>query len=581
MRKIRNRVFVQILIPTTVLFLAIVVSGLVFVNRSFEEQVAEQKATELNNAARAVDNWIIARLSHLTQLAHTPTVRNEGREGALSFLRNEKERLGFIYSGIYYISRDGRYNSTIGEAGVLPNDELIAMFRDNDKPFHYTGPVLDSGIFSDSVLMAVPVRDNEENRLKAVLAATIPLETFRRVIGYFTLEEFDRFVLVNPRSVIITDSEATLAGASEQAEFGRSFSSSTRYESDMVFVSVMRTTWKLVAFIPTATALAPIRQVNQLVALFFLAVVLLVGTVSLAISAAIANPVRRLTDGVHQIMEGNYRQDITVNTDDELRELADAFNKLTQQMVRLRTDDQFAFLGHFSARIAHEMRKPLHIAQLAAQALKKESGSSQASNSQTGSSESGTAEAGTFERRVQLIENEIGNADRFIGEILNFARPETLNLSRYSPGELLDKIAKKYELVAQERGVELHSDIDYSIPSFYFDIIKMEQVFSNLLQNGIEAVEGCEPPRVVRISLYRARESACVSITDSGQGFDEELIDRVVDPYFTTKEEGTGIGLAIVYRIVAAHGGSFEVKNTPSGHGQVKVHFPLLAGPSD
>jgi signal transduction histidine kinase len=560
MQKIRNRVFFQILIPTVVIFLVLVGGGLYFINRSFEDQVTTQKANELNRAARAIDNWLIARISHMIQLSRTPVVREGEREEALSFLRSERERLAFIYSSIFYIRPDGTYWDTQGDTGTFQGGELLAQFTEREKPFYYTGPVLNHPHFARSILIAVPVRSGDS--LRAVLATTIPLSTFRRVISYFTLEEFESFALVNPRSVIITDSTAELAGTTEEERFGRSFSSFAYHRDSMVFVSVLRTTWKLMAFIPEAQALAPIRQIDQLVGSFFLAVILLIGSVSLAISATVARPIRRLTDGVHQIMEGNYRQNIQVNTRDEIKELADAFNRLSEQMVKLRTDDQFVFLGHFAARMAHEMRKPLHIAQLAAQNLKAKSGNEP-------------------DKHVQMIQQEIGNADRFIGEILNFARPETLNLSRYSLAELLDKTVKKYELVAEEKSVELQTHIDTEIPYFYFDIMKMEQVFSNLLQNAIDAVEQSEPPRSIGIYLERHGEEIRFHMIDSGPGFDDSVVERVMDPYFTTKANGTGLGLAISYRILTAHGATFELGNTPEHHGRVTIRYPLLVGSGD
>jgi signal transduction histidine kinase len=329
----------------------------------------------------------------------------------------------------------------------------------------------------------------------------------------------------------------------------------------MAFVSVLRTTWKLVAFAPTGDVFGQIAQINRVAILFFIAVIFIIGISSLVVSNAVVSPIRRLTDGVHRLTAGNYRQHVEVNTDDELRELADAFNRLTDRLADRRRDDQFVFLGHFAARMAHEMRKPLHIAQLAAQAMKSK---------------------GVFsQKHVQMIIAEIENADRFISEILNFGRPEQLNLTEYSLAELTEKVLAQHELVMEEEGIELEAEIDSDVPNLYVDPVKMEQVISNLLQNAVEATkeDGGKPWVHVAVkaldgSTTLGAAGVELSITDGGPGFDEETRERAMDPYFTSKDSGTGLGLSISYRILTAHGATLSLENTPDGTGRVRVRFP-------
>jgi signal transduction histidine kinase len=226
-------------------------------------------------------------------------------------------------------------------------------------------------------------------------------------------------------------------------------------------------------------------------------------------------------------------------------------------MVRIRADDQFLFLGHIAARMAHEMRRPLHIVQLAAQSLRSQSSSR--------------------EKYLNLIDQEITNADRFIREILNFVRPEQLNLSRYPLQSLVVKTVRKYQLVAQEHHILLSYEADDSLPPFYFDVLRMDEVVSNLLQNAIEAVQTIpEHERTIHVRVSAEPQRGVVlTVTDSGPGFDEQTIERAMDPYFTTKPEGTGIGLSLCYRILTAHGAQLLLDNTAEHHGRAQVVFPL------
>jgi signal transduction histidine kinase len=554
MKRIRNRIFIQILIPTICLFLFVVVGGLIYVNRSFESQVISQKSNELEKASRAIHNWLVARISNMIQLSRTPLIRTGDFEELLPFLREERKRLSFIYSNMFYILPDGQYWSTEGAGGTLVDPQFLSDFKKGSKLFFYDGPFLDHPHFSDSVLIAVPVFKDGE--LISALAATIPLPTFKRVISYFTMEEFEQFMLVNPHSIIIVHSDLDLIGKSERGEYGRIFTSNAMSGGSMVFVSVLRTTWKLVAFQPLKVMLKPVKQINRLIMVFFFGVVLLILFVSLALSSRITRPIQKLTQGVHRIMEGDYKQKILLDTKDELSELATAFNRLSEQLVQLRTDDRFVFLGHLSARVAHEVRKPLHIIQLAVEAIQKQK---------------------TLNGRyLQTILNEVENANIFIREILNFARPEPISLSRYSVISLLDKVARKYQLLAEQKGIELLFYHDDSIHLFYFDIIKMEEAFSNLMENAVESVEHTSGMRKITITVSQNDGyGVLVSITDTGPGFDEDVIDKILDPYFTTKDEGTGLGLSICYRIFNAHSATMTLENTSDHHAKVTVFFPV------
>ena len=553
MRRLRTRVFTLIMVPTLVVFLLVGGGGLLLVDRSYREQVMRDRTNQVASASRGIDNWLIARISTMVLLSETPLVETGDAHRIVSFLRSQQERLSFIFSRIYYILPDGSYWDTAGGEGRGVSNAFLREFTEKGRLFYYSAPVLNDPLFESCMLIGVPVTVNGKPR--AILASTIDLSTFRRTVADFARAGFSSFAVVNPRGEIITDSTGLASGSSEAARYGRVFTVAGSYRGDMVFVSVLRTTWKLLLFEPAARVLAPIREMNTLMVLFLVVVALLAAAVSLLVSGAVARPVRLLTEGVHQLMEGNYRQQVAVETKDELSELADAFNRLADRMVKLRADDQFLFLGHIAARMAHEIRKPLHIVQLAAQSLR------------TGGA--------SREKYLRLIDQEIANADRFIREILNFVRPEQLSLTRYRLQDLVEKTVRKYQLVADEHCIALSYEAGDALPPFYFDILRMDEVVSNLLQNAMEAAARDGERRVtVRVAAEPDR-GAVLTIIDSGAGFDEATIERVLDPYFTTKENGTGLGLSLCYRILTAHGAKLVLDNTPEHHGRVEVIFPL------
>src|SRR6056297_458405 len=157
MKQIRNRLFIQILIPTMIIFFLVIGGGLLYVNRSFEQQVMQQKSNELTKAARAIHNWLVARISNLIQLSRTPLIRDDGRPEVRAFLQEEKKRLSFIYDAMYYIHPDGSYWDTSGADGRLSTElPLFENLIEENRLFYYHGPVLNDEVFSDSILIAVP-----------------------------------------------------------------------------------------------------------------------------------------------------------------------------------------------------------------------------------------------------------------------------------------------------------------------------------------------------------------------------------------------------------------------------------------
>jgi len=141
---------------------------------------------------------------------------------------------------------------------------------------------------------------------------------------------------------------------------------------------------------------------------------------------------------------------------------------------------------------------------------------------------------------------------------------------------LLEKIIRKYQIMADEADIRLVLVEQEQIHPLYMDIIKMEEAISNLLVNSIEALKDMEEgERRITVSLYTLSNEIIIGVEDNGPGFPEEDIDKLLDPYFTTKDEGTGLGLSISYRILTAHGGKLILENTPEHHARIIITLPL------
>jgi signal transduction histidine kinase len=176
---------------------------------------------------------------------------------------------------------------------------------------------------------------------------------------------------------------------------------------------------------------------------------------------------------------------------------------------------------------------------------------------------------------VEGIRAETEAMREVVTNFLNFARPTHLTLSPVD----LRAVAQRAAEDLQGDARALHGEIMVSgeFATIEGDDVLLRQAFSNLLRNGIEACAAVGLPPAVGIhsEVDRLAGVSTLSIFDNGPGFPERERERVFHPFFTTKPQGTGLGLALVQKIVVTHNGRVSAGNRPEGGGRVKVVLPL------
>jgi hypothetical protein len=184
MKKLRTRFFLSSFIPIVIIYAAVVLSGLFYVNRYYEELAVTQKSNEVQNVSRAVNDWLITRTSEIIQLSRTPTVQSLDLEAIREYLGDWRSSLSFIYREICFVALSGSYWNTGGQQGVLENTVFLSSFAGEIPKYFYMGPVIGEPCFVDAVVVAVPIYDGPE--ILAILAGVIPYSVIDRMIGFFT-----------------------------------------------------------------------------------------------------------------------------------------------------------------------------------------------------------------------------------------------------------------------------------------------------------------------------------------------------------------------------------------------------------
>jgi two-component system sensor histidine kinase HydH len=226
----------------------------------------------------------------------------------------------------------------------------------------------------------------------------------------------------------------------------------------------------------------------------------------------------------------------------------------------IQRHDRLVALGKMAAGVAHEVRNPLSSIKGFATLL--------GSKFKDGSQEHEAAD---------LLVYEAERLNRSITELLNYARPTTLKKEQINLGDLVASSLKLISSDAQALGVKTSLEIDPDIPSINVDRDRINQVLLNLYLNGLQAFEASSLEKELKVSVHldAAGGAIRIEIQDNGKGISQENIDKVLDPYFTTKPEGTGLGLALAYKIIDEHNGTIRFKSTEGQGTAVSVTIPV------
>jgi signal transduction histidine kinase len=160
---------------------------------------------------------------------------------------------------------------------------------------------------------------------------------------------------------------------------------------------------------------------------------------------------------------------------------------------------------------------------------------------------------------------EVDRICGLIRDLLSFARPSRPNVAHEKINEVVDSIARILETEAKDKGVEITRDFGENLPAVAIDREQMKQVFMNLILNGIQAMR--DGGSIIVSTRRYSKDSTepgvfvQVEIRDNGAGIPEEHLEHIFDPFFTSKDEGSGLGLSISHQIVQEHAGHLEVQS--------------------
>ena len=324
--------------------------------------------------------------------------------------------------------------------------------------------------------------------------------------------------------------------------------------------------WSLAVTIPTDEFRKEARAIQARV--FEVVVAALIFTVICVgiISYYILRPIRNLVTATNRVASGDLNHEIPIHSRDELGELTHSFNRMTKNLSKIQNElvrsEKLISLGRLSAGVAHEIRNPLNAIKGAIVYLKRK-----------------RSDDPLLQEYTQLVSEEIDRLNTVVTEFLYFARqskpkavPTDLNKLIRSARNLLDKQAR-------EMGVRFHDKLDDNLPPAVVDPHQIEQVLVNILINALDAVPQGGDISITTQSLNDGAASGFIriEILDNGVGIADQYLQNIFDPFFSTKEGGTGLGLPLSLGIVENHGGKMTVVTLEGTGTRFVIDLPLGA----
>jgi two-component system NtrC family sensor kinase len=238
------------------------------------------------------------------------------------------------------------------------------------------------------------------------------------------------------------------------------------------------------------------------------------------------------------------------------------FRVLSQQLLQ---SERLATIGRLSTQIAHEIMNPLSSIKMNIRILSKREGL-----------------LPNDRRRLEIANFEIDHLEKILQDIFDYSRVLQLNLSKEDVNEVLEKSLLMVQERLDEKGIAVTRGYNRKLPLVSLDWVRMTQVFTNLCLNAIQAVAPGGKLKVAT-NLHRRQERKYlrVTFTDNGTGISAAQRSSIFEPFYTTKSDGTGLGLTIVKKIVEQHDGKIEVESRVGQYTRFKVLLPLETWSTD
>ncbi len=404
------------------------------------------------------------------------------------------------------------------------------------------------------VTVGVPVR--QLGNVAGVLIAEVDLRQLWDTVDNIKIGHTGRAYVVSEKGILIAHEDKKRVLANENMfsrpavrEALRGNAGSTEYQSGLkqkwleAYAPIRDLGWGMVVQQSTAEAFAfSIVMQWESWALIILSVVVSIA-ISVPLARTLVKPIRTLVRATELVAQGDFSQQIPVKRSDEIGRLIEAFNEMTRKLKKAREAERLASVGKAAAAIAHELKNSIVMASAYIGLLPKRSKDKE-----------------FLDKFSKVVPAELENWKSLLQEISDYSRHSEFEMGSLRVNDLLSHLKFLIEERLRERQVALDFRVTPNLPSIRGNAQKLNQVLMNLVTNAIDAMPD---GGLLKIEAQAQNENVTIKIEDNGKGIPPENLDKIFEPFYTTKSQGLGLGLSIVRTIMEQHGGRVDAYSEP------------------
>ncbi len=364
------------------------------------------------------------------------------------------------------------------------------------------------------------------------------------------------------------------------------------------YVTVQNLNWRVFVQQPTEEAYAASKQMRNEIFKVLVAVILVTILLGVFISHMIVARVQTLQKAMEQVGEGNFNVPDVPTSNDEFGSLTEKFiwmanslkdktlklvsaqkelqkwNSELEKRVQTRTKDlkeaqdqliaqeKLAALGQMASVVGHELRNPLAVMNNSVYFLK----------TKLSAAAGDVGLESKIEKHLHIIESEIVKSNMIIRDVLDFSRSRALNLAAHKVDEL---VSQALDRIQMGPSITLNKSLNLGDLEVPLDEDEIRQVLVNLMENACQAMSS---GGTLTVGTKSHEDKVEIIIGDSGCGIPQEHLNKIFAPFFTTKSRGTGLGLAVVKKIIDRHQGTIDVQSKVAEGTSFHIHL-LVRGP--
>lgn len=555
--------------------------------QALKHQKQQDELVMARNIAAQVDEVLIKAKQTVEVLAKHPSIKSMDSEQMMREL-TLVTKVTELIDGIMVLDLSGKIiASDIAE----PDTRLLlpdSTYKQFVQPILKTHTSEFSNIYKSKtgdVAVTINVPIFNENELQGVLSGGILLKNHSmggieeiRIgkSGYAYIVDVDGNIVVHPQRERLLENLSANPPVQKVLKEGEGVLEFLNQEGIPVlaaFAPVKTTGWGVVVRQPTSESYAYAHQILYFLLLVFF--ISLAGAIGLGflLASQLSKPMTILVEGAKKVAEGQLDVQIPVKQKDEIGELSFAFNEMTKKLRKhilelelthqrmLKTQKQLSHsekmsaIGQLAAGLAHEIYNPLNVI--------------------SGFSEYLLGKIPKEDPKRSYLEDisrETVRCQKLVAELLHFSKPKEPEFAPTSMNLLIHETLSLVTHQTKIKNIKVETNLNTKLPIIDLDKDQIKQVLLNLF---INACQSMPDGGILSIQSSQMDEQIQIKVTDTGEGIDKKDLENIFNPFFTTKEEGTGLGLALSYSIIEKHRGKVQVTSQLGQGSTFTIQLPL------